>query len=127
MEWERAGSRYTKDQIGLTTDEKIASLFQPDMLLSAQFESLRRKNLLEPEKRLMLAILEDAVNCFQEKLMAQSGKNRRLFEEAEDWIVEVGGDGLFSFDTICETLEINPEYVRQGLLRWEREEITKAV
>jgi hypothetical protein len=47
MEWERAGSRYTKDQTGLTTDEKIASLFQPDMLLSAQFESLRRKNLLE--------------------------------------------------------------------------------
>jgi hypothetical protein len=95
MEWERAGSPYTKDQTGLATDEEIGSLFQPDMLLSAQFESLRRKSLLEPEKRLMLAILEDAVNCFQGKLMAQTGKNRRLFEEAEEWIVEVGGDGAF--------------------------------
>jgi hypothetical protein len=48
MVWERAGSPYTKDQTGLTTDEKVASLFQPDMLLSAQyFESVRRKNLLE--------------------------------------------------------------------------------
>src|ERR1700746_4076216 len=119
MDWERAGSPYTKDQTGLTTDEKIASLFQPDVLLSAQFESLRRKTLLEPEKRLMLAILEDAVTCFQEKLMAQRGRNRRLFEEAEDLIVEVGGDGLFSFDTICETLGISPEYVRRGLLRWK--------
>ena len=73
----------------------------------------------------MLAILEDAVNCFQEKLMAQTGKNRRLFEEAEEWIVEVGGDGLFSFDTICETLGINPEYVRQGLLRWKEKKIIK--
>ena len=36
MEWERAGSPYTKDQTGLATDEKIGSLFQPDMLLSAQ-------------------------------------------------------------------------------------------
>jgi hypothetical protein len=125
MDWERAGSPYTKDQTGLTTDEKIASLFQPDVLLSTQFETLRRKTLLEPEKRLMLAILEDAVTCFQEKLMAQRGKNRRLFEEAEDWIVEVGGDGLFSFDTICETLGINPEYVRRGLLRWKDKRLPK--
>ena len=125
MEWERAGSPYTKDQTGLATDEKIGSLFQPDMLLAAQFESLRRKSLLEPEKRLMLAILEDAVSCFQGKLMAQTGKNRRLFEEAEEWIVEVGGDGLFSFDTICETLGINPAYVRQGLLRWKEKKLPK--
>jgi hypothetical protein len=55
MEWERAGSPYTKDQTGLATDEKIGSFFQPDMLLAAQFESLRRKSLLEPEKRLTVS------------------------------------------------------------------------
>ena len=32
MEWERAGSPYTKDQTGLTSDEKIVLLFQPDTL-----------------------------------------------------------------------------------------------
>jgi hypothetical protein len=48
MEWERAGSPYTKDQTGLTSDEKIVLLFQPDTLLSAQyFESVRRKDFLE--------------------------------------------------------------------------------
>jgi hypothetical protein len=51
---------------GINAEEKISSLFDPDTLLSAQyFENLRRKTPIEPEKRLMLAVLEDAVNCFQ--------------------------------------------------------------
>jgi hypothetical protein len=37
----------------------------------------------------------------------------------------MGGDGLLSFDTICETLGINPEYVRQGLLRWKEKRLPK--
>jgi hypothetical protein len=46
-------------------DERIGSLFQPDSLLVAQyFGTLRRETLFEPEKRLMLAILEDAINGF---------------------------------------------------------------
>jgi hypothetical protein len=101
-------------------DERIASLFEPDTLLSAQyFENLRRKTLLEPERRLMLAILEDAINCYQDNLLAQRGKARRLFTEAEEWILERGGDWIFSFKNICETLGFNPEYIRQGLLRWK--------
>ena len=48
-----------------TMDEKLGSLFQPDTLLSAQyFDNLRRKTLLEPEKRFMLVLLEDAIHCF---------------------------------------------------------------
>jgi hypothetical protein len=101
-------------------DEKIASLFQPDTLLSAQyFDTLRRKTLLEPEKRLMVAVLEDAISCYQDNLFSQHGKKRRLFDEAEDWIATPGGDWIFSFDNVCESLGFNPEYVRRGLLRWK--------
>jgi len=67
------------------SDENIVSLFEPDMLVSAQyFENLRSKTLLEPEKRLMLAVLEDAINCFQHNVLAQSGKRKRLFEETKE-------------------------------------------
>jgi hypothetical protein len=49
-------------------EEKIALLFQPDALLAPQyFENFRRKTPLEPEKKLMLAILEDAVWCYRAK------------------------------------------------------------
>jgi hypothetical protein len=118
MNSERASSAYIREQSGLTTDERIGSLFQPSSLLSAEyFEALRRKTILEPEKRLMLAILEDAVDCFQNNIFTQSVKGRRLFQEAEKWVVEVDGDWVFSFENVCETLELNPAYVRQGLLR----------
>ena len=108
------------EQSALTTEEKIASLFQPDMLLSAQyFENLRRRTHFEPEKRLMLALLEDAINCYQDNLVARGSKKKRLFEQTEQWILEANSDWVFSFDNVCETLGLNPEYVRQGLLRWK--------
>jgi hypothetical protein len=126
MDSETASSAYTRGQTGLTPDEGIGALFQPDSLLSAHyFETLRRKTILEPEKRLMLAISEDAINCFQGNLLAQNVRGSRLFEEAEEWIVEADGDWVFSFENICEALGFNPAYVRQGLLRWMENKLPK--
>jgi len=108
------------DQSALNIDEKIASLFQPDTLLATQyFDNLRSKTLWEPEKRLMLAILEDAVQCFQDNVLERSGKRERLFEEAQEWILKENDDWVFSFENICEVLGFSAQYVRQGLLRWK--------
>jgi hypothetical protein len=105
----RADAIRTGDRTSQTMDERIGSLFQPDSLLVAQYsETLRRKTLFEPEKRLMLAILEDAINCFQDNLLAQDVRSSRLFHEAEEWIVEAASDGVFSFDNVCEALDLNP-------------------
>ena len=120
MEHKLANSADTENVSAHRGDEKIASLFQPDTLLSAQyFDTLRRQTLLEPEKRLMLAILDDAINCYQDNLFSQRVKNKRLFDEAEEWIVTAGGEWIFSFDHVCESLGFNPEYVRRGLLQWK--------
>ena len=118
MDSETASSAYTRDQTGLTPDERIGALFQPDSLLSTHYFETLRKTILEPEKRLMLAILEDAIHCFQDNLFTRNVRGKRLFEEAEEWIVEADGDRVFSFENICEALGFNPAYVRQGLLRW---------
>jgi len=113
-------SNNANDQSSSTTDERVASLFQPDTLLSAQyFDNLRRKTYFEPEKRLMLAILQDAVNCYRDKVQTQNRKGKRLFAETESWVVESNGNWIFSFDNVCEALSLNPEYVRQGLSRWK--------
>jgi hypothetical protein len=125
MKWKNANSEY-KSQA--TADDRIASLFQPDTLLSAQyFDNMRRRTLLEPEKRLMLAILEDAVNSFQENIFAESGKRKILFDDVEQWIRADGSDWVFSFDHICEALGFTPAYVRQGLLRWREKNRSKRV
>lgn len=123
MKWKNFDSEH-KSQV--TADDRVASLFQPDTLLSAQyFDNMRRRTLLEPEKRLMLAILEDAVNCFQENLSAESGKRKILFNDVEQWIRADGSDWVFSFDHICEALGFTPAYVRQGLLRWQEKNRSK--
>lgn len=110
------------------TDERTASLFEPDTIVPAQyFENLRKTTLAEPEKRLMLAILEDAVNCVQGRLSAHDGRNKRISQQAEEWIFRLGGDWVFGFENICMFLGFDPEYMRQGLLPWKENKRPKQV
>jgi hypothetical protein len=125
MELDVQSSLHTAAYSHFNVNEKIISLFEPDTLLSAQyFENLRSKTLV-PERRLTLAVLEDAVNCFQANVMAQSGRRKKLFKETEDWIMAPGDDWIFSFVSVCEILRLNPEYVRQGLLRWKEKKLAR--
>ena len=111
----------TSERGSLTSEEKIASLFQPDTLLSDQyFENLRRKTFFEPEKRLMLAVLEDAIRYYQDNWFSRNSKRKRIFDETEEWILTPDSDWVFSFDHVCETLGLSPAYLRRGLLRWKQ-------
>jgi hypothetical protein len=103
----------------------MASLFQPDSLLPVQyFENFRRKVQTEPEKRLMLAVLEDALACFQKHFSSRGGRGLRLFRETEEWIFRGDNSQPFSFSNICEVVGFDPEYIRQGLLKWREKKIT---
>lgn len=107
-------------------EEKAFSLFQPDVLLPTQYyATTRRKHYLEPEKKLMLAVLEDAVLSFQNHLLSPTAKGRLLFRETEEWILDKDGDWLFSFDNVCEVLGLNPRYIREGLMRWKERKLTE--
>lgn len=107
-------------ETGLSMEERVTSLFQPDTLLPEQYlETFRRKLHLEPEKKLMLAVLEDAIACFQKYVFARDGKGRMLFQEAEDWVQDSNSDWLFAFGNVCETLGFSPDYLRQGLVQWK--------
>ena len=126
MAFATGSPRYSTDQPALTVDEQFSSLFQPDTLLSAQyFRNLRRRTILEPEKRLMLAVLEDAVNCLRSNVVARTKEEKRLFRETEDWILESGHDWVFSFENICAVLGFDPQYVRRGLLRLKEKRLPK--
>ena len=98
--------------------ETINSLFQPDALVNDQYlESFRRGAALEPERELMLAILEDAIKTLQEHHGALSVKKKRLFEETRNWFFSDDATWIFSFVSVCATLGLNPDYLRKGLSR----------
>ena len=107
-----------------TLDEKLPGLFEPDTLLPIQyFEAMRRKHLLEGEKRLILSVLEDAVECFMKCIDSPSNKGQRLFREADEWIFLEDKRWVFSFDNVAEMLDINPEYMRRGLKDWKERKL----
>lgn len=81
--------------------------------------TFRRESYLEPEKKLMLAVLEDAIACFQSYVFARDPKGKVLFQEAEQWVQDTNSDGPFSFANVCETLGFAPDYLRQGLGQWK--------
>ena len=103
-----------------TRDETAAALFQLDTLLPVEyFETWRRKIPIEPEKTLMLAVLADALTCFQKYLAARKRKEKNLFREAYEWIFGEDDDHLFSFENVCAVIGLDPPYVRRLLARWK--------
>ena len=102
----------------------LGSIFVPDIVTPQQFYDQRRDDsAIAPVKRLMMAILEDALRCFQNNADAHSGPRKRLFVEAEQWLCTDRGDGPFSFETVCETLGIEPQYLRSGLREWRDQQL----
>jgi len=97
-------------------DERYPGLFQPDLLLPSQFhERFRRQRQLVGERRLMLAVLEDAVEMYRKHCGPRPGRNRQLFLDAESWIESDDRTWVFSFLNLCDVLELDAGYLRRGL------------
>jgi len=82
-------------------------------------ESEFKKDVREGEEGLMLAVLEDAIETFRMYVLAENKRGKRLFQEAEEWILEKDSDWFFSFENICGVLGLEPNYLRVGLMRWK--------
>jgi hypothetical protein len=101
--------------------ETNAAEFEDETLLPSQYlDRIVADPSLQPEKRLMLAVLENAVAAYQKYALASSRRARRLFGEAAAWLTGPADAGMFSFNGICDALELDPEFVRAGLERWRR-------
>ena len=98
-----------------------SSLFEPDVLIAEVWSAAQRRCApLSSEKRLMLAVLQDAFDCYQKYILAGDRLGRELFEEAARWIECTSTDRLFSFERITEALDIEPAYLRRGVAEWRR-------
>jgi hypothetical protein len=104
----------------IVPEETVASLFGPEVVLPSQFtEQANSKQSDRGEKRLMLAVLEEAVATFQRHVDAKSRHGQRVFSEAEEWIRSTDSSWPFAFENICHALDIEPEFLRRGLERWK--------
>lgn len=105
-------------------DGLLSRLLVPDAITPQQyFEGARNNWEMRPVKRLMLAVLEDGLHCFQTYAGAKRGIKRQIFVETEAWFNDRRADGPFAFETICHTLGIDPNFMRKGLRNWRRQQI----
>ena len=105
---------------GYALEDRLAGLFQPDTLLPSQFlDRTRRRTEHNGERRLMIAVLEDAVDVYRKQAGSREARGQQLFSEAEEWIEGSDRLWLFSFQNICDVLDIDADYLRRGLRAWK--------
>ncbi len=94
---------------------QVEAIFAPEILLPAQFFSATSAGTECPERRLMLAVLEDAIGTVLKHGASGRGRSRRLLREAEQWIHARDHDWPFSFENICSVLNLDAGALRKGL------------
>jgi hypothetical protein len=115
-----AGTQIDTTQIDPSGRASDPFSFCSDAILPAQFYPARRGSAsVEPIMRLMAGILIDAVRCFQNNFEARNASRQREFTEAELWIFDDKGTGPFSFQSVCDSLEVDPRGLRNSILRWQ--------
>ena len=115
-----------KLQIADKPPVQVINLFEPDILARYEYsKGFRRKLHLCAEQRLMFAVLADAIECFQRYHNSKQRHLRALCRNAETWILNRSQRSLFSFEIICESLNLDPGYLRQGLLSWRANQMAE--
>ncbi|MFN8543538.1 MAG: hypothetical protein U0807_04955 [Candidatus Binatia bacterium] len=110
-----------------SSDERAPGLFQPDTLTPSQFfDRLRRSSEHDGNRRLMIAVLEDAIDVYRKRLGSRDRRSQELFHQAEEWIESRDGDWFFSFENICAVLDLDADFVRGGLRRWRERQLAAA-
>jgi hypothetical protein len=75
---------------------------------------------LQPEKRLMLAVLEDVVDILV-RYRGGCERKQQLRREAEEWVDSDDRESPFAFLNLCDALGLEPDCVRRGLARFRDE------
>ena len=90
--------------------------FETDFVVPVQFYDLiRRSAFLDGETRLVFAVLEDAIRTYLRLRDSSRRRDRVEFAEVARWFEARTGAVPFSFEYICEVLELEPGSFRTRL------------
>jgi hypothetical protein len=69
-----------------------------------------------PEEALLIAVLEDAMDCICKYRSAPDKYRQRLLREEEQWFMSNANDRPFAFERVCEVLGLDAGSVRHAVL-----------
>jgi len=79
-----------------------------------------------PERRLMAAVLRDAIDCYITDCFNVKRHKKRSYREAEEWFFNGDDHGVFSLYNVCGILSIDPGYIRRMLVRYTEQNVLGA-
>ena len=79
------------------------------------YDLISRRRIIDGERRLMFAVFEDAIRSYVMCMSSKSQSRRREFDEVKAWVELRGHHSVFSFDSLCELMEIDPNLLRNQL------------
>lgn len=89
------------------------SITQPECMLPAQFFARRTSARVEGEMRLLIAVVEDAINTYARCMTPRNHRQREELREVEAWFEGHGQSGLFAFENVCELLGVDSGRLRE--------------
>src|SRR5438105_4190015 len=103
-------------------EETLGNNWESDVLLPTQYtDFLRRRHELDGEQRLLVAVLDDAVQCYLKNMTTRNRHHRLIFNEARYWMMSKSRQGLFAYENLCEALDVDADALRSELERRRRE------
>lgn len=93
-------------------DDPLSQL--PDVLLPSQFFELVGVQTFSSERRLLLAVLADAINILANNDSSKL-RQRNSFNEASSWIFTHSILSPLSFDHVCDALGVDADSLRRRL------------
>ena len=72
-------------------------------------------NVYAGEKKLMVAILRDALDCYRKNLENRTSYGQRILKETEAWFHHDDFEYLYSFRNICDWLDFDHRLIRNEL------------
>ena len=101
------------------------SLWEQEILTPEQFVHPARESLAAwtGERRLLLAVLEEAVHTYYKYCQVRTRREQQLFSEVQEWFLSQDTYWLYAFENICSHLGFDPDCIRTGLQRGREQAI----
>jgi hypothetical protein len=94
----------------------LTDILEPEFLLPVQYDDLVRRHVTrDGERRLLLAVLKDALRCYLKNMNGPTAHAYRIFEETAHWFYAKHQVGIFAYEHLCDALGIDPEPLREWL------------
>jgi hypothetical protein len=72
---------------------------------------------------LVQAILREAIRTYQKYAVKKGTRATRLFRDVNEWFSSDDRHWFFSFVNVCDTLGLEPTYIRTGLKLWRERKL----